>query len=190
LHDGEPLVDTEPFKMKLQPDAIHAGLVRAGLFLAGWELLKAEIVDGVQAFFVDGFDEKRPTVSHEYTTQVLQRHRSRFEASILWLVEADALDSTQADQVRSIHAHRNEVAHELPKLLIEPGRGISADLLSQMHTLLRVLGRFWGGVEVDTDSRFDEETVDRDQIQSGAMLLMQHLIEVASAATANGTSGS
>jgi hypothetical protein len=57
---------------------------------------------------------------------VLARHKSRFEASLLWLVEAGAVTVAEVDGVRSLREYRNEIAHELPRMLVEPGHDIDA----------------------------------------------------------------
>ena len=43
---------------------------------------------------------------------------SRFGASLLWLVEGDALSEAHAARIRALRDYRNEVAHELPKMLL------------------------------------------------------------------------
>lgn len=172
------MADIEALKHKLQPDEIRAGLMNAGLFLAGWELLKAEVVGRVRSFFVDEFTGTEFKPSGNYRTKVLSRHKSEFEASLLWLVDAGALSLEQADQVRAIHRHRHEVAHELPSLLVEPSRDINIQHLRNMEELLGVLGRFWGHLELDGDPAFDAICVDASEIKSGAMLLMAYLVDL------------
>jgi hypothetical protein len=56
----------ENIRQKLQPSMIRSNLVRAGLFLTGWELLKAEIQDKVHGIFSAGVDETGLTYSTEY----------------------------------------------------------------------------------------------------------------------------
>lgn len=166
---------------KLQPASVQASLIRAGLFLAGWELLRAEVQGKVKGFFSIGFDEAGETYSTDYETRVLARHKSAFEASLLWLVEANALTVAQAECVRRIRTHRNVVAHELPTLLVDPGKEVDADLLREMQAVLGALGRFWGRIEVDISPDFDGVEVQDEGIQSGSMLLMQHMIDAAKA---------
>jgi hypothetical protein len=72
----------EALSKKLDPDAIQSNLVRAGLFLAGWEMLKSEIENKVRDFFSYGFDSNGPLYSPRYKTDVLSRHESQFQASL------------------------------------------------------------------------------------------------------------
>lgn len=164
---------------KVQPEALRRNLVRAGLFLAGWEMLKGEVVERVRGFFLTGFDEKGLIYSEAYARCVLSKHQSVFEASILWLVETGALTEAQATQVRDLRVFRNEVAHELPQLLLQPGRDIDADRIHQMKDLIGALGRFWGRNELDVNPEFDATEVRDTAITSGVMLLMDLLVDAA-----------
>jgi hypothetical protein len=164
---------------KLEPQALRSNLVRAGLFLAGWELLKKEVEEKVRDFYLVGFDEKGLMYSSDYERKVLALHKSRFEASLLWLVATGALDGEQAERVRNLRKYRNEVAHELPKLLVEVGHDVNVAHIRDTKDILGILGRFWGRIEVETNADFDPGEVSYDGIQSGVMLLMEHLVAAA-----------
>ena len=165
---------------KLKPETIRANLVRAGLLLAGWEMLKGEVQDQVRDFFViDDRADPAGALRAEYKKPVLVRHESVFEASLLWLVEAEALTEPQAACVRSLRAYRNEVAHELPTMLLEPGRDVDVTRIRQMQDIVAALGRFWGRITVDTDPQFDGQDIADAGIQSGIMMLMNILITAA-----------
>jgi hypothetical protein len=106
----------------------------------------------------------------------LARHKSRFEASLLWLVESNALSEEQAARIRKLRDHRNEVAHELPKMLLEPGRDVDIALIREMRELIGALGRFWGRIEVDINPDLAGREIADEDIQSGILLLMNHLV--------------
>jgi len=46
--------------------------------------------------------------------------KNRFRASLLWLVEGEAITLSQADRLDEIHAHRHELSHELVKYIVDP----------------------------------------------------------------------
>src|SRR5690606_12333949 len=99
--------DVEHRRSKLHPTAVRTALHRAGMFLTGWELLKNEIQEGVYDFFVLGVDQTgEKKLDPRYARDVLARHQHRFEASLLWLVEHQALSDVQAAQVRALRQHR------------------------------------------------------------------------------------
>lgn len=161
---------------KLEPRAIRTSLNRAGLFLVGWEMLKMEIQDKVREFFADGFDENGPMISERYHERVLGQHKSVFEASLLWLVEVGALTQEQTDRIRDLRIYRNVVAHELPKLLLEPGHDVDVARIHLMRDVIVTLGQFWGRIEVDGNADFDGRDVKDEDIQSGSMLVMELLV--------------
>jgi hypothetical protein len=166
------MVTRETLGMKLASSSIRIALQRAGMFLTGWELLKSDIEDGVRQFF-----EVQPgVVDPDYERNVLSRHKYKLHASALWLVEQGALTATQCDRIEELRRHRNEIAHELAKLLIDPNHEINVNLLEEMATILRAVGAFFGRIAVDCDPESDGKEIDDKEIRSGTSLLMDHLV--------------
>lgn len=170
-------MNEEALLKKLEPGAIRAALMRAGLLLAGWELLENEVVTKVKEFFWSGFDESGDKYDQAYERDVLSRSKHRFESSLLWLVETNALSLAQADSIRGMREHRNRVAHQLPTLLVDPAQEISPRPLEEMREVLKRLAVFWGRIEVDTNPDYDDREIDYEGIESGASMLMNYLIE-------------
>lgn len=165
---------------KFDPVVIRSNLVRADLFLAGWETLKSEIENQVRNFFSHGFNSHGPRYSPRYKTDVLSRHESRFQASLLWLVEQDALSEAQAVRVREMRDHRNEIAHELRTVLIDPEHaGVDLGLLREMRDIIAALGVFWGRIEVDINEDLADQDIADADIKSGVSLLMDYLVAAA-----------
>lgn len=154
-------------------------MARAGLFIAGYELLKGEIVDRVRDFFVNGFDGDRPIRDSSYDTKVRALHKKEFEACLLWLAQSEALSEPQVQVVKAARAHRNDVAHELPRFLVDAAAQVDLDLLRELREVIASLGQFWGAIEVSMDPDFDGIEVDSAEIKSGVQLLMDHLIAAA-----------
>jgi hypothetical protein len=168
-------------RAKLEPESIALTLVRAGCFLSAYELIKAEVVDKVHEFFWCGFRDGQHLYDEtRYQQSVLARDRkSKYRASCKWLVEMGALTDEQVATLERIHAHRQEVAHELPKLLIDPAFEVKTDLLLAAVECVRSLGVFWGSIEVETDPDWNGEDVDYAGIKSGSYLLMEYLVAIA-----------
>ena len=93
---------------KLAPESVNRTLIRAGCFLSAYELIKAEVVDGVYEFFARDFrDGKFICDEARYQQDVLNRNlKSKYRASCAWLVEMGALTTAQAAVLEDIHAHR------------------------------------------------------------------------------------
>lgn len=166
-------IDRDALDRKLAAPAIRASLQRAGIFLTGWELLKDDIEDRVRSFF----ELKPGTVDPRYETDVLSRDKHRLQASVLWLVEQGALTPSQGECVQAIREHRNEIAHGLARLLVDPNHEINTKLLEEMAVIIQAVGAFFGRIAIDCDPEFDRRDVVEDKdIRSGPSMLMDHLI--------------
>src|SRR5687768_6861086 len=129
------MMTRDALEKKMSGSSMRTALQRAGMLLTGWELLRSDIEDGVRQFF-----ELTPgAVSPEYEKEVLSRHKYRLQASALWLVEQGALTASQCRRIEELRTHRNEVAHELAKLLVDPRHEIDVMLLQEMATILRAV---------------------------------------------------
>ena len=56
---------------------------------------------------------------------------------------------------------------------------MSVEKLRELHTIMRSLDRFWGGINVDTNPDFEGVEVDRDNIVSGSGALLAYLLQIA-----------
>jgi hypothetical protein len=166
---------------KLSHESMRLTLVRAGTLLSAYELVKLQVVDGVRDFFWTGREDNDGNREYypDYDTDVVARDKSRFRASCAWLVEMGALTAEQAQTLEAIREHRNVVAHELPKILVDPDFEVNASLLIDAALCLRSLDVFWGRISMQTDPRWDgQDVADRD-IWGGPSLVMGSLIEIA-----------
>jgi hypothetical protein len=171
----------ERLEDKLAPESVGRTLILAGCFLSAYELIKSEIVDKVHDFYLTGFNPDGFTYDEvTYQRDVLTRHpKSRYRASCAWLVASGALTTEHVATLEDVYEHRKEIAHELPKLLIDPDFVVKMDLLTKAIECVRRLGVFWGSIEVDTDVDLAGEDVDYDGIKSGSYLLMEYLAQIA-----------
>lgn len=144
-------------------------------------MIKSEVVDKVHEFFWRGFDEGRDLYDEvQYQQHVLSRDpKSSYRASCAWLVEMHALSAAQVQTLEAIHQHRQEIAHELPKLLVDPDFDVRTDLLLNATECLRRLGVFWGSIEVETDPNLAGQEIDYEGIKSGSFLLLEYLVALA-----------
>jgi hypothetical protein len=174
-------MDGERLRAKLAPESVATTLIRAGCFLSAYELIKSEIVDRVHDFFWCGMQDG--VALHDearYDRHVRALHpKSKYLASCAWLVKQEALTSQQVVTLGDIYKHRQEIAHELPKLLVDPDFEVKTDLLLAAVECVRRLGVFWGSIEADTSPDFDGIEVDYEGIKSGSFLLMEYLVAIA-----------
>ena len=164
-------------------------LVQAGAFLSAYELIKLQVVDGVRDFYWTGIEEDGKKVCYpDYEADVLALSRNRFSASVAWLVNSGALTGDQANALEKVHHHRHEIAHELPKILIDPDFEVNASLLIDAALVLRALDVFWGRMSMEIDPHWDDAEVADKDIWGGPSLLMGSLIEVCDLGPDDGTS--
>jgi hypothetical protein len=142
-----PSMDMEQrLKDKLAPESVATTLIGAGCFLSAYELIKPEIIDSVHDFFWCGFNEGEHLYDedrYEQTVLALHPKRNKYLASCARLVSMDVLTAEQVVTLAEIQAHRHEVAHELPKLLVDPDFEVRVDLLADAVEIVRRLGVFW-----------------------------------------------
>lgn len=183
---------------KLQPEIIRSTLAFAGLYQITHEMLQHAVLDKVRDFYCFGLE---PAVSMtvaeraRYARDVLSlAPKSKFRASLLWLVQSDAITQVQADRLDVIYVHRHSLTHELVKYIIDPDADPSVDLFIDAITTLKDLHRFWidialsgGGFFGADGSHF--ENVDPDEIMPLSLMVLQQCLDayVAGLATADPT---
>lgn len=166
----------ERLNARLQPNAIQRCLMRAGLFLTGYELLKAEIQDKVKGFFVIPAFNNEPEDTREYDSKVKILDKSEFRACCKWLHQNGAINETQLQAVFDIRDLRNRVAHELPNFIIDQNYEIPRGVLENIEFIITLLGQFWGRIEADIHPDLDSQPIDDHDIRSGSSLLMELVI--------------
>lgn len=165
---------------KLSHEGMTRTLIRAGALLSAYELIKLQIIDGVSDFYWSGrMDGDKKEYFPDYQTDVVDRDKSLYKACVAWLVESDALPPEDGSVLEKIREHRNEVAHELPKILIDPDFEVNASLLIDATIVLRRLDVFWGRFTVDADPQWDGVEVTDKDIWGGPSLLMVSLMRIA-----------
>lgn len=163
---------------KLAPDTVRRSLVQAGAILTGYELVKSSILDGVRGFFTLGL---RPAPSRGYDTHVLALAPGKpFEASVAWLVSMNALQPEHVQALETIRAHRHKIAHELTDLVVNVDAEVDTSVLSDLRDVMRALDRFWIDIDVQTNPDFDGIDVDLDDARTGAGMLFDYLLGLAS----------
>jgi len=168
-------------RAKLSGSTMRNALTRAGALLTGYELVKTSIVDDVRAFFTLGFDTSH--LQERYESEVLALDAKRgggkpnaLIASLAWLQQEGALSTSQVETFESVRIHRNEIAHELARFLIDPQHDVRDDLLVQLYEIMLALDRFWGPIHMGTNPDFDNRDLDEVTFQSGTTLLFGLLL--------------
>lgn len=165
-------------KKATSPELIKLNLLMGGLFLATYELLVLVLVDNPKSFFgeferVKG--EWKTVESQSYRDNVLKQEKDRYKASAKWFREMDAITEAEYQKILAIRHHRKQIAHELPKLLIDATLEVNIDLLINAKKLIHKMDEWWlRNIElsISADSGIDAETA---EVQSGRMILVDHI---------------
>jgi len=165
-------------RAKLTPAAIRSTMQFAALYQMTSEMTRHAVQDEVRQFFATGFVDGAWVVdSQRYRTQVLSRDKSSFTASLLWLVDMGALTVEQSGKLREIHAHRNELTHELVKYIVDADANPDVELFTDAVDILRTLRRFWTGVEADVGTFDDYDDLDLDEVVPLSMMVLQQCLD-------------
>jgi hypothetical protein len=179
IGNQDPEAYRQRLEAKLRPERIRATLGFAGLYQMIHELIKTAVLDEVREFYWRGIEDGVVVYDEQaYAEDVLVRApKNKFRASLLWLVEHNALTLAQADRLDDIYAHRHDLSHELIKYVVDPDFEPDIELLTDALTILKSIRRFWTSIEKDIGSfdRFGD--VDLDEITPLSLAVLQMCID-------------
>jgi hypothetical protein len=179
MGNEDPEAYRQRLEAKLRPERVRATLTFAGLYQITHELIKAAVVDEVRQFYWRGFKDGAVVYDERaYHENVLARApRSKFRASLLWLVEGGAITMTQADRLEDIQDHRHELSHELIKYIVDPDFEPDVELFTDALTILKAIRRFWASIELDIGTFEDYGDVDLDEVTPLSLVVLQMCID-------------
>jgi hypothetical protein len=158
----------------------------AGLYQITGEMIRHAVVDKVRDFYWGDIEDNgamsAENQEQQYRLQVLALARKEFTASLLWLVQSKAITQAQADRLGAVHAHRNELTHELVRYMVDADADPDIELLAEALAILKDLHRFWIDVELSTGGFFlpsGEEVgeVDPEEVMPASLILLQQCID-------------
>lgn len=179
IGNQDPEVYRQRLEAKLRPERIRATLGFAGLYQMTYELIKTAVLNDVREFHWRGIEEGVIVYDEQaYAENVLIRApKNKFRASLLWLVEHDAITLAQADRLDDIYAHRHDLSHELIKYVVDPDFEPDIELLTDALTILKSIRRFWTSIEKDIGSFEEFGDVDLDEVTPLPLAVLQMCID-------------
>jgi hypothetical protein len=164
----------------LHPETLKTNIITASIFSMAFEMLKSSIIEKIEGFFTNGFDENGMIVSPEYKEKVLSLNRSPLYASLKWLQDMNAIDDKDLERFEHIKKCRNTLAHEM---LTFASSGVDFDVaeaFDEMIGLLRKIEIWWfENLEMAIDPEAYPEDLDLEQVIPGPVWSLQMLIDVA-----------
>ena len=174
----------------LNPQALRSNLILASIYLAAWETFEHGIIRHLESFHFVGLDVNGSAYSDEYK-QVLDRDKSQFRASMLWLKDMGVIDAADMGLADRGRQHRNDIAHNLPAYVAQASHNVDVALLGELCTLLNKIDVWWiRNFEIPTNCEFDDHDVDAipdSEIKSGNMLFLSMMFNIATGDDAQAT---
>ena len=164
-------------------DTIRINLLLSSLYLTAFELLKLAIIEGTKDFFVDqdeitvdqeqlmrgslqdilvdriieGYEEQISRYKNEVGVRLNDRDRFGLISSCQWLQKKGVMSEKDIEDVKAFRDHRNEIAHELPNLLVCEGFDVNKDHFQRMRILIQNIDVFWARNDLLIDPTTGEE---------------------------------
>jgi hypothetical protein len=162
------------------PDTLKRNLINASLILTAFELMKTSIIDQVRDFFTSGEDEHRREIDKIRKELPKEFHNHPLIVYAHWFREQEALNKADIDNVVRIWQYRNKLAHELIAFLVDSDFEVDVKYLYEIRDLVGKVDVWWlREVEIPVNPDFDQVEVKDSDIQSGRMIIINHLLSVA-----------
>ncbi len=171
----------ESWERFLHPHALRTNLTVASLYIAAFEMLKETIIERAKEFFCCGFDENGIIATAEYQEKVLSKNRSRLYASLQWLKDQGVIDDNDVSTFEQIKKIRNQLAHEIPRLLSDGLPQSWPNRFSDLVTLVGKIEHWWiVNIEIPTNPDFGpEDEINGDGVVPGKIMILRMMIDIA-----------
>ncbi len=179
ITDDDAETYRQRLEAKLQPERIRSTLGFAAIYQMTHESIKDAVLHDVRQFYWRGIKNGVEVYDDaSYNRDVLIRDRkSKFRASLLWLVDCNGITMAQADRLDKIYDHRHDLSHELIKYIFDPDLEPDVELLTDALSILKAIRRFFTSIEKDIGS-FDEfGDVDVDEVTPLSLSALQMCID-------------
>jgi len=164
----------------LDQTALRTNLIVASIYIAAFELLKESIIERIREFYSFRFQKGKIQTDPEYATEVLTKSRSPLYASLQWLKEIDAIDSSDIAMFEQAKKCRNILAHEMFEIST---KGLPLEwkkCFEEMVYLLGKIEKWWIiNVEIPINPDFDSKIVGENQIIPGPILSLKLMYHIA-----------
>lgn len=182
----EHVTSSEDF---LDLERIRLNLILSSLYLSSFEILKAAIIDSVSLAFVippepnedfilslkgqlsdeeyqeayeaniGWYKNRIKEYNQEVDTVYEKRDRFGLVPSCIWLQKAGVLTQQDVDMVKELREYRNNIAHELPGLVVGTKYVVDVDYLEHASNILRKVGVFLARIDVDVPGEVADEDI-------------------------------
>ncbi|MGD0856452.1 MAG: hypothetical protein ABSA18_11680 [Dehalococcoidia bacterium] len=167
----------------LNPDVVQPTIAMASIYIAAFEILKDTLINRVREFssFTHQYRDDDPAVEAKYNSDVLSLNKSVVYASLSWLTSMQAIDNNDVATFERVKTCRNELAHELPRIVSTGRLPLDfVDCLKEMIALLQKVETWWIiNFEIPTNPDLDDKEIIETGIIPGPVFWLQLMSEVA-----------
>lgn len=167
----------------LNADEVKFQLTTASLYLTAYELLIESIVQKTKDFFTNGFKDGEWVIDDKYKTIVRALCKEDIVvASAMWLQNLNVITDKEVEKIKMYKEHRNDIAHELPKIISDSDYNIKTEHFIDIRNLYYKIQLWWfKEIELTTNPDFDEidhDNLDYDEALSIVMLPMEYMVNI------------
>lgn len=180
---------TDSWLKFLNPESLKKNLFRAAIYISCWEMLKESIVDQPRDFFThEWLNTGEGIPGPNYSAKVLSLDRDPLIASAMWFRDQKAISDEDIQLLRVLRAHRNDIAHELPKFLGNTESDVRLELLNGIFHIVEKIDKWWiQNVEIPTNPDFDDRELTQEELDGVASMRMVSMNLLISVANGNET---
>ncbi|WP_299105985.1 hypothetical protein [uncultured Tenacibaculum sp.] len=147
----------------------------ASLYLTAYDLLIDTIIRKIEEFYTDGFDENGFIIGERYKTEVRGLYKKDIViASTKWLVKNNVISESELVRIKLFKKHRNELAHELTKMISDSDSNTKTEFISEIRDLYFKIQKWWF-IEYEVQINPDLAHLDTDKLDYNEVLMMQML---------------
>ncbi|WP_421269653.1 hypothetical protein [Aeromonas veronii] len=162
------------------PTKLRENLMSASVYISSYEMCRDFIISKPRDFFTDNWGINSETLSEEYSKDVMSFGRSPLKASLLWFKEQGAISDTDIEHFEKAIAHRNEIAHNLPKFISEPDYEVDVGIFNTMLEVTNKIGVFWVmNYELSIHPDYSVQEIDEKGIQVGTIMMIKMMMQIA-----------
>lgn len=168
----------------LNPEILNQNLIIASLYIAVFDNFKNRIINSIKDFYICGFEDGK-YLYRGYEEQVLNKIKTKnnrtIKASLLWLKESEAITNEDEDKFEELTNMRNNLAHEMSKMLFDGFPDNIYELYADMIKLFEKIEKWWVvNVEMEINPPdIPYENIDWDNITSVNIQFMKIMSEIA-----------
>ncbi|MEV3810446.1 hypothetical protein [Aeromonas allosaccharophila] len=170
----------EAWEKLTNPKKLRENLMSASVYISSYEMCRDFIISKPRDFFTDHCGINGETLSEEYSKEVMSFNQSPLKASLLWFKEQDAINDLDIEAIEKAIAHRNEIAHNLPKFISEPDHEVDASIFNRMLEVTNKIGVYWViNYELSIHPDYSGAEVDESGIKIGTVMMIKMMMQIA-----------